>query len=168
MDEDKITTGLDIFDNPTSWSKHALEQRMSTSGDREGLSDIKLAQRDGYNLKNYRMNLVWKALEILYKEKKDGTFIIDDIYAKIESMFQTGKWERVEIDRTTLCHYVGRLWALGLLGRTRMGKDLTYYFQTIIRAKGLDWFKFGNEYIGKPAVEGGLFDDLLMQKLPLE
>lgn len=155
------------FDNPTEWSTYSLDLREKE----EQNSDIKLAKRDGYNLRNYRMNIVWKVLEYLYREGKEETFTIEDIYAKIDEMFITEKWKSVDVDRTTLCHYVGRLWALGLLGRIRgdkgRGRDIKYYFKKIIREKGIEWFLTNNEYMTRPSSEGGLFDDLLEGNLKI-
>jgi hypothetical protein len=139
------------------YSEWALNQYDRQSCFGFGSDDILIA-RKGYNLTAPIHFAVWKACRKRFNCSKTRYFTVTDLIEDIRKE----KLISIPFDRTSICHSIGQLRALGLVYRLTDGiREYEYVFEDVTIEKGMDWFLKNNKYIINPPPLGGFFDEEL-------
>jgi hypothetical protein len=113
----------------------------------EALVDLEKASK-GINPKNPVEFYSWKAFECWFKEAKKSCTTIADIKRFINNEYSKDQKEMpITFDQTSLNHIVNRYTFLGLLYKLKEEKNDIYYFEKMIRKKGINWFRIDNWYM---------------------
>jgi hypothetical protein len=125
-----------------------------------GQDDVIKARQNGFNL-NCPIHLaVWQACRERYNSMKTRNFTTLDLIDIIKTKERSSA---IKFDRTTICHLIGVLRALGLVYRSNDRSEYEYAFEDIILEKGMDWFLKDNPFIHNPPPLGGFMDECLVK-----
>ena len=137
----------EVCDTVGKYSEWVLDQYERQTRFGFGMDDVTDARR-GYDLSFPIFLAVWKACENRFERCKTRHFTVYDL---IDIIKEEG-FLNVPFDRTTICHAIGKLRALGLVYRMGSGvrECYEYIFEDVIMEKGMDWFLKNNPFIGGP------------------
>lgn len=141
-------------------SQHIKEVKFNT-----GEKDVFDAFIHGYNMKLLTEFGTWMACKKLWDIQlihpcNSKSFTVDNLY----DLIKTHNWiNKRNLDKTSICHAIGRLHALGLVYRVTTTRGHKYYFENEVIIKGMNWFLNGNKYIINRPPVGGFLDDFLVK-----
>jgi len=127
-----------------NWSHSSLMKKPQTN------FDVIFVSRDGFNMHNQGCLYLWMALDYHFKKNRNIELTSDELLATIDLITEENNYVPCVLDSTTMMHYIGRLWAIGLFDRSKTGLTYTYTFTNIVKSYGLEWFQKDNPYIMQP------------------
>lgn len=148
----------------SEYSQKKLSERIKEVKFNTGEKDVFDAYVHGYNMKLLTEFGTWMACKKLWGVQLFHSYIkpftVDNLY----DLIKVHNWiNKKNLDKTSICHAIGKLHALGLVYRVTTTKGYKYYFENEVKTRGMNWFLNDNKYIINRPPVGGFLDDFLVR-----
>lgn len=141
------------FNDPTEYSKEkvAYYEKRITYG--EALSDLRTVKKVGVHYDYPNDFILWNVFEWWMEEEPDSKKSVEEI-KDLCVQFNNGLERPVNINITTIYHHINKFMILGAQKRKKVhdlikgDKIYIYYFEPLVKKRGLEWLRIGNKYFG--------------------